>query len=119
MKYNFILKFLSLILLLNSSISYALCEVVDLDSFIKSVHGKKNIQLIFFSSWCSDCKEELLKIKNDLNENYILINTFDSVGKGDIALKSLKINHKCIFDKDRLIAKKYNVKSVPKKIIEP
>jgi thiol-disulfide isomerase/thioredoxin len=118
-KYNFILKFLSVILFLNSSLSYALCEPVDLNHFMKNIEGKKNIQLVFFSSWCSDCKEELLKIKDDLNENYILINTFDSLGKGDISLKSLKIDHKCIFDKDRLLAKKYKVKSVPKKILIP
>ena len=85
MKYNFILKILIVILFLNSSFTYALCENVNLDNFIKSIQGKKNIQLIFFSSWCSDCKVELLKIKNDLNENYILINTFDSIGKGDIS----------------------------------
>lgn len=119
MRIKIILKILSLSLCIKSASSNALCEEISLNDFDKYISANKISHLIFFSSWCSDCKKELLDNKDKLNDKYILINTFDSIGKGDIALNSLGINHSCFYDKSRVIAKKYNVKFVPKEIRIP
>ena len=96
----------------------AVCESFSKEDFDKLIKKEAPVTLVFFSSWCSDCKDELLEIKKKKQDkiNYILVNTFDSPGKGEKALNSLGINYFCIYDKDRMLAKKYKIDSVPIKI---
>ncbi len=92
------------------------CKKVDDIEFNAILQNNKPLELVFFSSWCGDCKEhleELAKTQNTINKKVIIINTFDTIENGNKVLKKLKINLPCYFDKDRVIAKKYNIKSVP------
>ena len=114
-------KFLSkkIIILLSCFILqpvFADCVEFNEEKFELFLKSKNKVELIFFSSWCSDCKEDLLKIKENqknLKDKVIIINTFDRLEKGNQALKKLEIKLDCYFDKDRVLTKKYNIKAVP------
>lgn len=95
------------------------CQTISSKAFEKLIHKKSPVFLVFFSSWCSDCKDELLglKKKERMEKNYILVNTFDSPGKGEKVLKNLGINYLCIYDKNRELAKKYRIDFVPKSLL--
>jgi hypothetical protein len=71
--------------------------------------------IIFFSTWCSDCKEKLLELKKkeELSKEYLLVNSFDQKGHGEKALEYLKISLPCFYDPNNLIAKEYNIFVVP------
>lgn len=116
-----IYKILFLSLSVYSFPVFALCDIISSVDFEKLIHKKSPVTLIFFSSWCSDCKDELLefKKKKQMKENYILVNTFDSPGKGEKTLKSLEINDLCIYDKKNELAKKFHVDSIPKNFLIP
>lgn len=99
---------------------YALCQNTsskEFDKFIKS--EKQPLRVIFFSTWCSDCKDELLKLKEEKlfnahpNEKEILVNTFDTKGNADRVLKNLGIEKFCFYDNKNEIAKEYKVQTVP------
>ncbi len=97
----------------------ASCQTISGKAFEKLILKKSPVTLVFFSSWCSDCKDELLDLKKKKRrkEKYILINTFDSPGKGEKVLKNLEIDYLCIYDKKRELAKKYRIDSVPKSLL--
>lgn len=71
--------------------------------------------LVFFSTWCSDCKDEILKLnkENMANKKYLLINTFDSLGRGEESLRKMGVNIPCFYDSDNSISEKYHVSFVP------
>lgn len=107
-------------LFLNFNAVFAECKKINEAEFNSLLQEKKPIELIFFSSWCSDCKDDLIKLAdstNILKNNIIIINTFDRPEKGYLALKVLNIDYPCYFDNDKKLTKKYNIKSVPAHII--
>ncbi len=92
------------------------CKKVEDTEFNSMLQHNKPLELVFFSSWCGDCKdhlENLAKLQNKIKSKIIIINTFDRIENGNKALKELKIELPCYFDKDKVIANKFNVKSVP------
>nr|BFD31962.1 hypothetical protein GTC16762_15800 [Pigmentibacter ruber] len=95
---------------------FAKCMEFNEEKFEHYLKSKSKIELIFFSSWCSDCKEDLLKIRKNqknLKDKVVIINTFDRLEKANTALKALEIELDCYFDRDRVLTKKYNIKAVP------
>ncbi len=97
--------------------TFAVCKDNEADEFQKFIDSQgPSPTLIFFSTWCSDCKKELEKIQKEKMKNYILINSFDKKGNGDKILKKMELNYPCFFDTENKIAKKYNVKNVPAEI---
>ena len=75
-------------------------------------------EIIFFSTWCSDCKDKILLLKNDYfaNKKYVLINIFDTQERAENVIKNMNINIPCFHDVNKTISKEYNVSFVPYEI---
>lgn len=70
--------------------------------------------LIFFSTWCADCKIEIEKINKDSNQSqFILVAEFDSLERVNRNLNKMNIQTECYFDSEGKIKDKYQVKMVP------
>jgi thiol-disulfide isomerase/thioredoxin len=116
-----LLLFLFNLLLIENKI-YPLCpptNIYDFKTFLAKNPTIENI--LFFSTWCADCKDELIKLKDkiDADKKYILVNEFDAKGRAEKSLQNLNINLPCFYDEDKSIALEYQVKYVPTKIVLP
>lgn len=101
-------KLFALILSLIPVKSYAACTELSpalLDEIVKKEGEKK---LVFFSSWCSTCKDHL---RPDAPQNTMFIGVFDKVERAQSALNKFVPGRKCYFDSG--VAKKLGVKVVP------
>ncbi|MES2615752.1 MAG: hypothetical protein V4591_10085 [Bdellovibrionota bacterium] len=73
--------------------------------------------LIFFSTWCADCKIEIEKIqKLDNQSAFILVGEFDTIERINRNLSKMKTATDCYFDESGEIRKKFGVKVVPTEI---
>ena len=98
---------------------FAECKEFQEKDFDLLLKKESKVELIFFSSWCSDCKDDLLKMEKEqkkLKNKVVIINTFDRIESANKALKALKVDFDCYFDKSRVLTNKYKIKSVPKHI---
>lgn len=92
-------------------------ETIDINKIFK----QKNKKLIFITTWCSYCKKEIEKIEQTKIENdYIYI--FGNYGSDDIKKVSKFLeshpNLKYVFfDKNNILKKKFNIKTVPYKLV--
>ncbi|KAB8033301.1 TlpA family protein disulfide reductase [Fluviispira multicolorata] len=102
-----------------SVLAYAKCIVGDDKDIAHLVEKKAKVKLVFFSTWCADCKDELEKIKKEKStkEQVILINIFDPEKKADNVLKKFSLeSYSCFIDTSKKIREKYKVTTVPKVI---
>ncbi len=96
---------------------YAKCQDMGLTDFEKSIKTLPKVKLVFFSTWCIDCKEKLEKIKEYKNnkENVILINTFSTKSNPDDVLKAFDLSDfTCVIDSSHKIRERFAVEKVPK-----
>ncbi len=91
-------------------------KLVDLGAVI----GKKPVMLIFWASWCSNCKTEIPKI-NELVKKYqkqgmefIFINVGmnDTEEKARQYMKDFNITYPVVFDKTGALSEKYQIPQV-------
>ncbi len=75
--------------------------------------GPKPIRLIFFSSWCSCCKDRIVA---DYPEKTYLIGVFDSDENIQRAYQHQPAKYPCYFDHG-LAEKKYNIRFLPEERI--
>ncbi|NBX16714.1 MAG: hypothetical protein EBR09_05045 [Proteobacteria bacterium] len=68
----------------------------------------KKVELVFFSSWCSDCGNHLKKLEGPKK---ILVGTFDKQPRIERLVAKLKLANRCFTDAG--IAKKLKVTTVP------
>lgn len=86
-----------------------------------AVIGKKPVMLIFWASWCPNCKSEVPKV-NKLAKKYssrgmefigINVGYNDSEGKARRFMDKNGISYPVIFDKKGKIPRQYSVQGVP------
>jgi len=88
--------------------------------FVKDTH--RPVSLVFFSTWCADCKPHLQGLKGASEaSNVILIHTFRVSHDEEAVLKYLGVSPRipCINDDSRNIAKSYAVQTVPAEVLIP
>lgn len=92
-------------------------KTVDSATFI----GKKPVMLIFWASWCPNCKSEVPKV-NALVKKYssqgmgfigINVGYNDSEGRARRFMDKTGISYPVVFDKKGLIPRQYGVQGVP------
>lgn len=93
-------------------------KIVDLSSF----KGKKAVWLVFWATWCPNCKEEIPALKK-LYENYndkveligVNVGVNDSVKRTKRYIEKYELPYTVIFSND--IAKKYNIMGTPTQVV--
>jgi len=92
---------------------------------ISAVIGKKPVMLIFWASWCPNCKSEVPKV-NKLVKKYggkgmefigINVGHNDSEGKARRFMDKTGMTYPVIFDKKGKIPRMYGVQGVPTVLI--
>ena len=97
-------------------------QLKDLNDKVVSLSDYKNkkaVMLIFWTTWCPYCREEL----NILNKEYtgsvkdsvelLAINVGESKSKVENYVKSHNISFKVLLDSDSLVARSYDLMGVP------
>ncbi len=88
---------------------------------LATVIGKKPVMLVFWASWCPNCKSEVPKV-NELVQKYqargmefIAVNVGynDSEGKARRFMDKTGMKYPVIFDKKGTIPRQYGVQGVP------
>jgi hypothetical protein len=69
------------------------------------------LQLIFFSSWCSDCASHLKQLTTDEHKDKILVGTFDKQPRIEKVVSRLGLKQKCFTDSG--LGKILKVSTVP------
>lgn len=94
---------------------------VDLGKII----GKQPVMLVFWASWCPNCKSEVPKI-NELYEKFgpqgmsfvgVNVGFNDSVERAKAFVQLTKMAYPVFFDEKSTITKKYGVQGVPTVIV--
>lgn len=85
------------------------CKPMNDAEFLQIASLKEQTPLIFFSSWCFDCKRSL----EQASIGNIAIAVFDTPSKAQEAFDVTKSPAQCIFDRDGSIAKHFKIKSLP------
>jgi len=88
---------------------------------LASVIGQKPVMLVFWASWCPNCKSEVPKIKalvdkyGEKGMTFIGINVGhnDSVAKARRFMKKTGMTYPVIFDQKGDISRKYAIQGVP------
>lgn len=92
-------------------------NIIDMNTII----GKKPVMLVFWASWCPNCKIEAPKI-NQLVEKYrdqgmefigVNIAFNDSIKRARSFVKKTEMAYPTVFDADNAITQKYMVRGVP------
>jgi hypothetical protein len=78
-----------------------------LKEMVEESEGKK-VDLVFFSSWCSDCGNHLKKLEGP---GKVLVGTFDKQPRIEKLVGKLKLPNRCFTDSG--VAKKLKVTTVP------
>ena len=87
--------------------------------------GEKPVMIIFWASWCPNCKEEVPKI-NQLVEKYrdmgmafigINVGFNDSVKRAQTFMAQTKMQYPVIFDKGGRVSKQFSINGVPTIIV--
>ena len=79
------------------------------ERFSALVKNSSARKLVFFSSWCSDCKAHLLQA----DAQSIFIASFDTQERATATLQTFKLTQECYVDSQRL-AKAIGINTVPK-----
>ena len=86
------------------------CEITTPEALKSYVHKSGTKRIIFFASWCADCKNSIQTASHDT----VLVGVFDTKERIDRVYRSLKKpNTKCFLDLDDRIARRYEVKGLP------
>ncbi len=86
-----------------------LCKPIDYLGFKSYVEAENPLEIIFFGSWCPDCKSSLKRASG----RSLLVATFDSKQAAEEALVYLKkTDIKCFFD-EGAVAKKLQINELP------
>lgn len=89
------------------------CPPLEMEELKKRLEAKKELHLVFFSTWCSDCVAHLKKVSLAAADGATLaIAVFDSPSKVEKTLSRLEFKFQCLFDEVGL-SKKLGVKVVP------
>ncbi|PID72711.1 MAG: redoxin [Desulfobulbus propionicus] len=96
-------------------------NTIDMNSII----GKKPVMLVFWASWCPNCKTEAAKVNQivaqykDRGMEFIGINIGynDSIARARSFIKKNKMAYPSVFDKSNRITRKYMVHGVPTVIV--
>lgn len=110
---NKILAFLIFVTFHGNLLAIPLCrpsDVKTLDDAVKKYTPKK---IIFFASWCKNCKEHLTKA--NLSSS-IFVAAFDERTRAEKVMNAFfKDNDEviCLWDAEQTIVKKYKVKGLP------
>ncbi len=92
---------------------------------LATIIGKQPLMLVFWASWCPNCKSEVPKV-NVLQEKYapqgmafigVNVGFNDSVERARSFMKSTKMTHPVLFDKKGAISYLYKVQGVPTIIV--
>jgi len=94
------------------------------DFTLSEYQGIKPVYLIFWATWCPNCKEEIPDLKT-LHEKYnnkieilaINVGINDSIRRVNRYIKKYKLTYNVAFDHDAEIAGLYNVRGIPTQII--
>ncbi len=87
---------------------------------LSKVIGKKPVALVFWTTWCPDCRRKLSEV-NDLVKKwrhkglvFVGINAGmnDSQEKAAALMKELKVDYPTVFDKTGALSEKYRIKKV-------
>lgn len=86
------------------------CPPLDRTGLIKLLEAspQRELQLVFFSGWCSECAVHL---KNLNNPNSVLIGTFDKQPRIEKVVGKMKLSNPCFTDSG--IGKILDIKTVP------
>ncbi len=88
---------------------------------LTTVIGKQPVMLVFWASWCPNCKVEVPKI-NKLYEKYspqgmtflgINVGFNDTVGRAAAFVELTKTAYPVFFDNKSVVTKKYKIQGVP------
>jgi thiol-disulfide isomerase/thioredoxin len=110
---KFILSFFIMFVAMNAGATGSDCKPIGYKDFeskiLKADEQEKNV--IFFASWCSSCKEHMVKDY----KNPIFVASYDSLPAATAAFNSLtEMKGKtCYFDLDNEIAEKMGAKGIP------
>jgi hypothetical protein len=87
------------------------CKRITLESYKSAIVNQKYSHIVFFASWCSACKDDLL----GKYENPMFIAAFDNIDAASRAFYSIAhVNSvDCFFDIDNTIAHYLNVSGLP------
>ena len=90
-------------------------EIATLSAFI----GKKPVLLVFWASWCTNCREEipLLSKLNAGKFKVIAVNEGESAWKTKRFVSQNKIDYQVALDIDGAVAKAFQVPGVPASVI--
>lgn len=89
----------------------AVCTPTTPSQLHKLVANADATELVFFASWCGDCRSHLTKPHHGAT---LLVAAFDEKPLAEKTLDALKVATRCVFDVG--IAEHYGVKFVPQSI---
>ena len=94
----------------NPQDSHPQCPALDRAGLLRLLEAspEKELQLVFFSGWCSDCSVHL---KNLNSSNAVLIGIFDKQPRIEKVVGKMKLSNPCFTDSG--IGKILDIKTVP------
>lgn len=107
------------------AINLKLTQSSSTSNFILSKYkGTKPVYLVFWATWCPNCKEEIPRLK-ELHKKYgdkieilaINVGMNDSMVRVNRYIKKYKLPYNVAFDHDSKIASKYSIRGIPTQII--
>jgi len=81
--------------------------------------GKESLLLVFWTTWCPFCSQELQKLNQSYPElkkygiEVLAVNIGEPVYRVENFLQRNNFSFKVLFDKDTVVARKFNVLGVP------
>lgn len=103
------IKYFFLICLFMTSKGWAECAPMNLSELKKSGLLKKGTPLVFFASWCFDCKKGLEEAKKDS----LAIALFDDKERAEKVYALTQSKATCIYDRDESIGQGFQVHALP------
>ncbi len=81
--------------------------------------GKHPVLLVFWASWCTDCREEIPRLSkiNAGRFKVIAVNEGESAWKTKRYVSMNKIDYQVVLDSDGAVAKAFQVPGVPASVI--
>ena len=95
---------------------FALCPSLDSQGLRRYLSEHPSVQkILFFSTWCSDCRVKILGLKKDplSSQKYLLIDVFDTPQRAQKVFEKIDLGVPCFYDRDKSILKEYHVTFVP------
>lgn len=89
-----------------------LCATLGPANVQAALGGRPKTEVVFFASWCAECREHLEKAKAP---NAIVVATFDEKDAAEKVVAKLGVKAPCFVDDG--LAKELGVKSVPATLV--